>query len=77
MDYIFPILIPTISIFINNFNNAKEVTLGILHTISIAFYVIVWTERMNAMYLIVDLLSRVKMNEWVTEVISPSKNKNS
>ena len=60
LDYIFPILIPTIFIFVNN---AKEVTLGILHTISIAFYVIVWTERMNAMYLIVDLLSRVKMNE--------------
>ena len=66
LDYIFPILIPTIFIFVNNFNIvnlAKEVTLGILHTISIAFYVIVWTERMNAMYLIVDLLSRVKMNE--------------
>ena len=75
MDYIFPILIPTIFIFVNNY--AKEVTLGILRTISIAFYVIVWTERMNAMYLIVDLLSRVKMNEWVTEVIIPSKNKNS
>ena len=61
LDYIFPILIPTTFIFVNNY--AKEVTLGILHTISIAFYVIVWTERMNAMYLIVDLLSRVKMNE--------------
>ena len=55
--YIFPTLIPTIFIFVNNFN------IAILHTISIAFYVIVWTGRMNAMYLIVDLLSRVKMNE--------------
>ena len=60
LDYIFLILIPTTFIYLHN---AKEVTLGILHTISIAFYVIVWTERMNAMYLIVDLLSRVKMNE--------------
>ena len=61
LDYNFTVLIPTIFIFVNNY--AKEVTLGILHTISISFYVIVWTERMNAMYLIVDLLSRVKMNE--------------
>ena len=61
LDCNFTVLIPTIFIFVNNY--AKEVTLGILHTISIAFYVIVWTERMNAMYLIVDLLSRVKMNE--------------
>ena len=61
LDYNLTALIPTIFIFVNNY--AKEVTLGILHTISIAFYVIVWTERMNAMYLIVDLLSRVKMNE--------------
>ena len=64
LDYNLTALIPTIFIFVNNLNITNSaLTLGILHTISIAFYVIVWTERMNAMYLIVDLLSRVKMNE--------------